>query len=115
MPAAARPENRIFNEIISAACVVNENCIALLKNRWSSLKGIHTQVWEESDFQVINHHILCCGLLHNIAIHLNDEWDDDADLSDSDNDLDDGNGDLQQQPVTTALQMRARFHGHLFE
>ncbi|KAJ0393686.1 hypothetical protein P43SY_008384 [Pythium insidiosum] len=85
-PAANSPENTTFNEIISSARVVNENCIGLIKNRWMSLKGVRTQIKAASDFKAVNDHVLTCVLLHNMAMVLEDTWYDDSNSDDEDDD-----------------------------
>ncbi len=68
-------ENTAFNAKFSAARVVVEHVMGLLKSRWTSLKGIRIQVKELDDLVRINEWILACLVLHNIVQSLNDEWD----------------------------------------
>ncbi|KAE8982445.1 hypothetical protein PF005_g23400 [Phytophthora fragariae] len=75
MPRAARVETAAFNTIVSSARFVNENCIGTLKNRWSSLYGVRTQIKEAKDFKKVNNHILLCVLLHNITLQMTNPMD----------------------------------------
>ncbi|ETL36391.1 hypothetical protein L916_11620, partial [Phytophthora nicotianae] len=75
-PASDHPDNKVFNEVVSSARVLNENCVGLWKNRWMSLKGIRTQLKTVSEFKFVNNHIPACVLLHNIGLDRSDEWDD---------------------------------------
>ncbi|GLE05153.1 hypothetical protein PINS_up014141 [Pythium insidiosum] len=96
-PAASKPENTSFNETLSSARVVNENCIGLLKNRWMSLKGVRTQIKVASDFKVVNNQVLTCVLLHNMALVAEDTWFDEVNWDDEDEDeLEDTTGEAQQ-------------------
>lgn len=60
----------------SAARVMIEHVMGLLKGRWSSLRGLRTQVKAASDFQFLNKHILCTLILHNFLLLKNDPWTD---------------------------------------
>ena len=48
--------------------------MGLLKNRWSCLRGLRTQVKELNDFRTLNNWITVCFVLHNIVIQRNDTW-----------------------------------------
>lgn len=74
-PLADIPENRVFNEYFSSARVIIEHVNGILKGRFSSLRGIRTQIREDKDFKLVNEHILVCLILHNLMIDFNDEWE----------------------------------------
>jgi hypothetical protein len=84
-PHASIPHNKVFNELFSSARVVIEHVNGILKNRFSSLREMRTQIKEKSDFKRINDWILVCLILHNILLSYSDEWDD-VDLSDDESD-----------------------------
>jgi len=86
-PAAEIPENRFFNFYFSSARAKIEHVNGILKNRFSSLRGIRTQVKKKEDFALLNKHVLVCLILHNILIRLKDEWDDEDDDDDDDDDV----------------------------
>jgi hypothetical protein len=73
-PAAEVPENALFNFEFSKARVIVEHTIGVLKSRWSSLRGIRTQVKKEEDFSNILKKIVVTFILHNICIDRNDDW-----------------------------------------
>ena len=56
--------------------------MGILKSRWSSLRGIRTQIKVPEDLAHVNQ--MCTGvfILHNMLASLNDGWaiDDDTDL-----------------------------------
>ena len=90
-PFAEIAENKVFNEYFSSARVKIEHVNGILKGRWSSLRGIRTQIKEVKDFQIVNDHILVCLILHNLMIDFNDECDDawieeEDDMGNDDND-----------------------------
>lgn len=64
-----------FNLIFSSERVVIEHVMGLLKNRWSSLRGIRTQLRKKGDLKKINRWILCFIILHNFMIDCEDDWD----------------------------------------
>ena len=59
-PAATLPENEMFNFYFSSARTIIEHVNGILKNRFSSLRGIRTQVKTKEDFVAINDHIVVC-------------------------------------------------------
>ena len=59
----------------SARCII-EQVNGILKNRFSSLKGIRTQVKKKEDFKKVNDHIIITIILHNMLNTWKDEWDD---------------------------------------
>ena len=66
-PFAEIAENKVFNEYFSSARVKIEHVNGILKGRWSSLRGIRTQIKEVKDFQIVNDHNLVCLNLHNLT------------------------------------------------
>ena len=87
------PYRQPFAEIcFSSARVKIEHVNGILKGRWSSLRGIRTQIKEVKDFQIVNDHILVCSILHNLMIDFNDECDD-AWIEEEDEENDVGNDD----------------------
>ncbi|OWZ15456.1 hypothetical protein PHMEG_00010886 [Phytophthora megakarya] len=109
MPRAAQPDNACFNTIISSARVVNENCIGTLKNRWSSLYGVRTQIKAKRDFESVNNYILLCVLLHNIALQIADPWteEDRDDFSATEGESDDEDEDDQCYVYTPPTSQNA--------
>jgi hypothetical protein len=49
--------------------------MGLLKSRWASLKNIRIQIKKQEDFVKVNEFVICCFILHNIMILVNDPWD----------------------------------------
>ena len=76
-PFAEIAENKVFNEYFSSSRVKIEHVNCILKGRWSSLRGIRTQIKEVKDFKIVNDHILVCLILHKLMIDFKDECDDD--------------------------------------
>ncbi len=74
-PEANHAENKTFNELFSSARVIIVHTIGILKNRWSSLRGIRTQVKSKDDFKFVNQWIVACLVLHNWTIRLQDLWE----------------------------------------
>lgn len=81
-PSANIPDNIRFNETFSAGRVIIEHVMGLLKSRWSSLRGLRTQVRQKSDFVKINRWILATFILHNLVLFCNDQWEEDSEDSD---------------------------------
>ena len=75
-PAARVAHNRVFNELFSSCRTIIEHTNGMLKSRFSSLKGIRTQIKNRSDFGVVQKHIIVCLILHNLLIDFDDEWED---------------------------------------
>ena len=66
-PAAALPENQLFNERLSAARVVSEHGNGVLKARWQSLRALPICINEPRDVQTVCDWISACCVLHNIV------------------------------------------------
>jgi hypothetical protein len=81
-PLAQVPVNSAFNFHFSRCRVKIEHVMGLLKARWSSLRGIRTQIKVKEDLAYVNQMVKVIFILHNIMINLNDEWvvEDDMDL-----------------------------------
>lgn len=77
-----------FNICVAHARVVNEHAIGVLKNGWSSLKEVRTQLNHDDSMKSILRWITACIILHNMLIDLNDEWSD-SECSSSEEDDDD--------------------------
>ena len=73
-PQAQFKHNQDFNELFSSARVKIEHVNGILKSRWSSLKGLPTQIKKESDLLVVNKHIAACIVLYNYLRLNNDAW-----------------------------------------
>ena len=87
-PAAQSPINQVFNELFSSARCRIEHVNGVLKNRFSSLKGLRICIRTHADFQRVNLWILVCLLLHNLLIEYNDPWEVE-DITDDEEDYDD--------------------------
>jgi len=109
-PAAAIPENQLFNELFSSARCVIEHVNGVLKGRFCSLKGVRIQVKKVCDFEKVNKWIAVCCILHNILNQLNDMWDD----VDEENEVSDE--DVNNMRVnSTALDLRLKVQTTLLE
>lgn len=73
-PAAAVPDNKLFNELFSRARVCIEHVNGILKGRFMSLKGIRIQQKVLADFARINNWIKACLVLYNYLLVIGDEW-----------------------------------------
>ena len=85
-PAAQSPINQVFNELFSSARCRIEHVNGVLKNRFSSLKGLRICIRTHADFQRVNLWILVCLLLHNLLIEYNDPWEVEEDITDGEED-----------------------------
>ena len=85
-PAAQSPINQVFNELFSSARCRIEHVNGVLKNRFSSLKGLRICIRTHADFQRVNLWILVCLLLHNLLIEYNNPWEVEEDITDSEED-----------------------------
>lgn len=81
---AQLPDNIKFNEHISKMRVVIEHVNGILKNRWSSLKGIRTQLKNKEELVIICDHIKACCVLHNVLLSFLDDWAVEEELSEDD-------------------------------
>jgi len=70
-PAAAVPENQVFNELFSQQRCIIEHVNGILKNRFGSLKGLRTQINKKADLAYVNKWVV---VLHNMMILFNDTW-----------------------------------------
>jgi hypothetical protein len=114
-PAASIPHNKIFNELFSSARVVIEHVNGILKGRWSSLRGLRTQIREKKDFKMINEWILVCLILHNLMIRFQDDWQPEAD-DDDNNDDDENNRQYNSQhhnDLVNVGDLRLKVQDHL--
>ncbi len=75
-PRSNLNENSLFNITLSSARAVIENAIGELKNRFSVLRGIPTQVRKVEDFRHIMRLCQAAVLLHNIAKLFQGDWED---------------------------------------
>ena len=75
-PVAQEPDYRVFNQLFSSGRVRIEHLNGILKNRFSSLKGLPHQIKKAEHFQNVAYWIQACITLHNLLIDFNDEWDD---------------------------------------
>lgn len=73
-PTANHPDNTFFNQRISSARVCIEHVNGILKNRFSCLRGLRTQIVNESDVRKANDWIEACCVLHNFTYRLEDTW-----------------------------------------
>lgn len=75
-PQSNLPKNKAFNYFLSNQRVIVEHCNGLLKNRWSSLKGIRRVIKDKKDSEFVVKWIESCIILHNILImDCCDYWD----------------------------------------
>ena len=93
-----------FNEHISSMRVRVEHLNGILKGRWACLCGIRTQIKVINDFNLINEMIQAVLTLHNIALSLNDEWND---VIDEDNSQNDGSN-LSGMQTQSGTELRNR-------
>ena len=61
----------------------------MLKNRFSSLRGIRSQMKNQADFVSANEQVLVCLILHNFLLRINDVW------ANSENDDEDDDDDIE--------------------
>ncbi|TPX73303.1 hypothetical protein CcCBS67573_g05436 [Chytriomyces confervae] len=66
--------NEAFNERHSGACVCIEHVNGILKGRWGSLCGLRLRAATVQDFEHISNWQICCIILHNIMMELQDNW-----------------------------------------
>ena len=82
----------MFNEFFSSARVIIEHVNGILKGRFSSLRGIRTQIKTEKDFKIVNTHVLVCLILHNLLMDFGndeceEEWMEEEDDSDDEEEI----------------------------
>ncbi len=68
-------EKTLFNKKISTIRVTVEHVMGLLKNRWSSLRGIRLLLAEGENMARVNTWIECTIILHNMMMVLHDDWE----------------------------------------
>jgi hypothetical protein len=73
-PYASIPHNKDYNDLFSSARTFIEHVNGILKGRWSSLRGLRTQIKKKEDLKILNTWIVVCLILHNLMIQLTDEW-----------------------------------------
>jgi hypothetical protein len=73
-PAANIPANKRFNDLFSSARVTIEHVNGILKGRFSSLRGIRTQIKVKEDLLSFCNHIVVCIILYNMTQLLDDLW-----------------------------------------
>jgi hypothetical protein len=84
-PLSLIPHHELFNKLFSSARVLIEHLNGILKARFSSLRGIRTQVKELKDFDKVNKWIVVCLILHNLMVEFNDEeWTNDEEEEEED-------------------------------
>lgn len=114
-PAAQVPVNQMFNELFSSARCQIEHVNGVLKNRFSSLRGLRVAIRTHADFQRVNLWIVVCLILHNLLTEYNDPWEfEDEGFTDDEAGEDD---DVLQQPAGNTLaaanQFRTQVQVHL--
>jgi len=112
-PQASIPVNQVFNTLFSSARVKIEHVNGILKSRFSSLKGLSTQIRERKDFKLANEWILVCLILHNMLIAVSDvEWENEEEEEEQDEAVAD-NDVLFTQQSANARELRARVQTNL--
>jgi hypothetical protein len=76
-PYASLVHNKVFNKLFSSGREVIEHVNGILKNRFSSLRELRTQIKAKEDFKRVNEWISVCLISHNILLSFSDEWADD--------------------------------------
>ena len=115
-------DNSDFNLVVAHLRVVNEHCIGILKSRFSSLKGLRTQIRSTNeDTAAISDWMTACIVLHNLLCELNDPWDpeDEEELSGYDEDvnnavrrtLETGDGQSRREAVKETCLAKQREPG----
>ena len=69
---ASMPDNIMFNAQFSSGRVIVEHTLGVLKSRFSSLRGLRTQIRDKGDFKKVNRWICVCLILHNIVLQCRD-------------------------------------------
>jgi hypothetical protein len=118
-PAASVPHNKLYNELFSSARVLIEHVNGILKGRFSSLRGLRTQVRQKKDIDSINKWILSCLILHNICVIQRDDWveeyqEDEEEINNIDN-IDHNNNagmNLRLQVQNKLLQWYHRYNNN---
>lgn len=62
-----------------------EHTIGIWKLRWSSLRGLQTQIKRKEDFASVNKWIAATAILHNIVLKQNDTWEYNEEQNEADN------------------------------
>lgn len=107
-PAANIPANKQFNELFSSARVTIEHVNGILKGRFSSLRGIRTQIKKKEDLLQFCNHIVVCIVLYNMTQRFGDLWtEEDQEINGNLNNninANDGNSNLRQRVQAYLLQ-----------
>jgi hypothetical protein len=110
-PLADIPHNKVFNEVFSSARVVIEHVNGILKARFSSLKGIRTQIKNADELKQVCDHVQVCLILHNLLLQYNDEWLD-VDDDDDEDELTEDEVNARVD-VTSGHHLRAKVQTHV--
>jgi hypothetical protein len=105
--------------LFSSARVLIEHVNGILKGRFSSLRGLRTQVRQKKDIDGINKWILSCLILHNICVIQRDDWveeyqEDEEEINNIDN-IDHNNNagmNLRLQVQNKLLQWYHRYNNN---
>lgn len=74
-PAAAIPRNELFNELLARERVRIEHVNGVLKERFSSLRGIRTQINRPNDIESVVDWIRATVILYNVTLKTEAAWD----------------------------------------
>lgn len=91
--AANDVENVLFNTMFSKFRIRVEHVMGLLKNRWTSLRGLRCSLSSVDMLQPAIEWIVSVMILHNVMINCNDDWEGDEngivleEINDDRNDL----------------------------
>ena len=118
-PECFEPRNKPWNKSLSGARVGSEHGNGMLKNRWASLKRLPHQIQKGSEIKDVCDWIHACAVLHNLALHFNDNWSDrrrDDEVDEADN-ADGGGmvGGVVYEPGTDGKAFRRMLQAHLNE
>ncbi|KIK34679.1 hypothetical protein CY34DRAFT_34646, partial [Suillus luteus UH-Slu-Lm8-n1] len=69
-PASLRPDNIIFNQLVSHLQVRSEHCIGALKGRWQCLRGLRTVINSKHQHKEACRWMTIAIILHNIVIEV---------------------------------------------
>lgn len=109
-PDTDQAHNMLFNELFSSGRTIIEHVNGIWKGRWTSLKGIRTQVKTERDLKKICQQIIVCLILHNLMIDFDDDWEEDIDIEEEEEEEGEGEGDGEEM---TGQELRARVRNYL--
>jgi hypothetical protein len=114
-PYAQIEHNRVFNQLFSSGRVTIEHVNGIVKNRFSSLKGLPHQIKKKEHFENVTAWIEAILTLHNLLISFSDDWEEEDEPEDNEEEADAFHATIPVGPEAAGSDLRLRVQEQLLK